>query len=148
MNPKPYSSKQKLSFFINMIICPAKKYKKSTEIIPLASLSYPLLCDVVAFFFQDSFCTQTHSQIPVSTVNKNYPKSWQIRGAQRWHIACDSTTPVMQPASSLLYITLWTVMKKEKIVRFFTLRPAVRNVVWLMLFLSNVSASLHRIIHV
>lgn len=61
MNPKSYSSKQKLSFLINMIICPAKKYKKSIEIIPLASLSYPLLCAVVVFFFQDSFCTQTQS---------------------------------------------------------------------------------------
>lgn len=84
MNPKSYSSKQKLAFLINMIICAAKKYKKSTEIIPLASLSYPLLCAVVAFFsLQDSFCTQTHSQIPVSTENTNYPKSWQIKGAQR-----------------------------------------------------------------
>lgn len=61
MNPKPYSSKQKLSFFINMIICPAKKYKKSTEIIPLASLSYPLLCDVVAFFFPKTHSAHKHT---------------------------------------------------------------------------------------
>lgn len=83
MNPKPYSSKQKLAFFINMIICPAKKYKKSTEIIPLASLSYPLLCDVVAFFFprlilhtntQSDTCQHCKQELPEKLADQRCAK--------------------------------------------------------------------------